>query len=226
MILFLDFDGVLHAGTGQEEDGIFSRRELLWALLRARPEIEVVFSTSWREVSSQDELIYLTTIDGGEDLAHRFIGQTPRQRSEAGRYIAGPVHVRYAEIAIWLCEHGKGRPWIALDDDRIIFPPGCPNLVLVDPLKGLQQKDVDEVLRRLAVQEAAAYENDPLMQQKRAYQAASRDQVRSGAVDQQDVFWISPEKAQQAIVTFPDIESWDDEDEASSAKPTSKRTMQ
>jgi len=150
VILFLDFDGVLHAGTGQEDDGIFSRRELLWDLLRARPEIEVVFSTSWREISPQDELIYLCTIDGGEDLIPRFIGQTPRQRSERGRYIAGPVYVRYTEIAIWLCEHGKGRPWIALDDDARQFPPGCENLLLVDSKTGLQQKDVDEALRRLA----------------------------------------------------------------------------
>ena len=146
MIMFLDFDGVLHAVGGCK--GPFTHVPLLWGLLRARPEIEVVFSTSWREIHKQDQLIEFCTANGGEDLAHRFVGQTPRQRSEAGRYIAGPVHVRFAEIAIWLCEHGKGRPWIALDDDPIVFPPACKNLVLVDALKGLQQKDVDEVLRR------------------------------------------------------------------------------
>ena len=145
-LLFLDFDGVLHALGGGK--GPFTHVHLLWGLLRARPEIEVVFSTSWRETYPQDVLIGFCTANGGEDLAHRFVGQTPRQRSEAGRYIAGPVHVRHAEIAIWLCEHGNGRPWIALDDDPVVFPPGCENLVLVDPLKGLQQENVDEVLRR------------------------------------------------------------------------------
>jgi hypothetical protein len=209
VILFQDFDGVLHAIGGGK--GPFTHVHLLWKLLRARPEIEVVFSTSWRETYPQDVLVGFCTANGGEDLAHRFVGQTPRQRSEAGSYVAGPKHVRHAEIALWLCEHGEGRPWVALDDDPIVFPPGCENLVLVDPLKGLQQQDVDEVLRRLSLQESAAYENDPLMQKKRAYQAASRELVHSGTCKQTDLFWFSKEKAQHAVVTFPDIESWDDE---------------
>ncbi|MFO1345978.1 MAG: HAD domain-containing protein [Rhodocyclaceae bacterium] len=150
MILFADIDGVMHAGLGEDEEGKFSRLPLFWKLLRARPEIDVVISSSWRAISTQDELVYLFTVNGGEDLIPRFIGQTPRQRSERGRYIAGPVYVRYTEIAIWLCEHGKGRPWIALDDDARQFPPGCENLLLVDSKTGLQQKDVDEALRRLA----------------------------------------------------------------------------
>ena len=80
MILFLDFDGVLHPHLRHEPD--FCRLPLLWGILRAAPEAKVVFSTSWREVYRPDEMVEFVTYGGGEDLAHRIIGQTPSPENE------------------------------------------------------------------------------------------------------------------------------------------------
>jgi hypothetical protein len=81
-ILFLDFDGVLHPIQRSEPD--FCRLELLWKILRACPDVEVVFSTSWRKIYSPDEIIEFVTFGGGEDMAHRFIGSTPSIVTEVG----------------------------------------------------------------------------------------------------------------------------------------------
>ena len=46
MILFLDFDGVLHP---QPNDGAqFSNAPRVWELLARHPEVSIVFSTGWR----------------------------------------------------------------------------------------------------------------------------------------------------------------------------------
>ena len=46
MILFLDFDGVLHPNSDDSEH--FSCAPLLWELLRRHPDVRVVLSTGWR----------------------------------------------------------------------------------------------------------------------------------------------------------------------------------
>lgn len=76
MILFLDFDGVLHplhAGP----DRLFCCAPRLWTILRQCPEIRVVFSTAWRQRHGVQALIDYTLLGGGEDLADRFIDVTP-----------------------------------------------------------------------------------------------------------------------------------------------------
>ncbi len=146
-LLFLDFDGVLHSGNG---GGVFLRVHLLWQILRARPEVVVVLSTSWRETYPPDELVDFCTANGGEDLALRFIGQTPRPIREFGRNIPGRVYARHDEIKLWLQDHGHGRPWLALDGDARLFEPDCPNLYLVRGKGGLTDADVVRILERLA----------------------------------------------------------------------------
>lgn len=77
MILFLDFDGVLHPEAALSTRVDFQHLPLLWRILREVPEVEVVFATSWRNSHSLDELVFIVTRGGGEDLAHRFIGMNP-----------------------------------------------------------------------------------------------------------------------------------------------------
>ena len=46
MVLFLDFDGVLHPETALSTRADFQHLPLLWRILREVPEVEVVFATS------------------------------------------------------------------------------------------------------------------------------------------------------------------------------------
>jgi hypothetical protein len=156
MILFLDFDGVTHAVSASDTDeGVFSRVHLLWEILRDHPEVQVVFSTSWREIYAQDELVNFATANGGEDLVPRFIGQAPRHRSEEGSYMAGPIHVRETECRFWLIGNGFAKSsWIALDDDATGFSPECTNLILANPKTGLDESNISELRRRLVNQNA------------------------------------------------------------------------
>ncbi len=97
MILFLDFDGVLHPDFARGK-AYFSAKPLLWQLLDECPQTEVVFSTSWRSDPTFEKLIQLVTHEGGEHLAGRFIGGLPSTPLKANRNITGPVHLR--EISI------------------------------------------------------------------------------------------------------------------------------
>jgi hypothetical protein len=141
MILFLDFDGVLHP---QEHGGdLFSRRELLWEILRARPEVRVVFSTAWRERFPLAELIVFATAQGGEDLVERFVGVTPihpLDQAALGRH-------RERECLAWLEANRHPGPWLAIDDVQQWF--SCPQLYLVDCETGLTAEDVARILERL-----------------------------------------------------------------------------
>lgn len=138
VILFLDLDGVLHGLNGTP----FSKRELLWQILRAAPSLDVVITSSWRERFSLAELAEFAAGGGGEDLLHRFVGVTPILRDVRKAH-------RQAEIIALLETHGQAEtPWIALDDDPDLFEKNCQNLIRC-PASGLDQPTVDAVLRRL-----------------------------------------------------------------------------
>jgi len=148
MILFLDFDGVLHPDFARGK-AYFSAKPLLWQLLDECPQIEVVFSTSWRSDRTVEKLIQLVTHDGGEHLAGRFIGAIPSIPFEANRNITGPVPLREIAIRAWLAGNGlTGRNWIALDDDPTGFKPDCPNLILIDKMTGLTTDRMSHLITR------------------------------------------------------------------------------
>jgi len=147
MILFLDFDGVLHPEEALPTDR-FSCRPVLWQILRACPDVDVVFSTSWREFRSQKEMIQLMTRNGGGDLRHRFVGQTPV--IPLARY-GGYPHPREEECLRWLSENRRTHTvWLALDDVAWLFSPNCRNLYRVSHVTGLTAADVPAILERLA----------------------------------------------------------------------------
>lgn len=141
MILFLDFDGVLHGVMRREPD--FCRAPLLWQILRACPSANVVFSTSWREIYRPDELVEFVTRDGGRDLAHRFIGQTPRLHARSD------YDPRLMECLNWLQSNGHAdSPWLALDDVPQNYNHH-PYLYLVDRTTGLTDADVAAIIQRI-----------------------------------------------------------------------------
>lgn len=147
MILMLDFDGVTHPECA-DSDQLFCRTPLLWQIMRACPAVQVVFSTSWREIHRPDELLDFVTYGGGEDLAHRFVGQTPIIAKEPGALNHGHVYKRENECLEWLrINGGINQPWLALDDIDHGFRG--PNLHLVDHLTGLTDADVAAIIERL-----------------------------------------------------------------------------
>lgn len=150
MILFLDFDGVLHpepVKPGYSE--LFCRRPLLWDILDACPHLGVMFSTSWRQEFTVDQLIEFVTENGGESFTDRFLGALPTLFSEPGAYIARPIYKRESEIKYWLFGNRlQTMPWMALDDFAGNFSPNCPNLLLVDPETGLTKANVISAIER------------------------------------------------------------------------------
>lgn len=130
MLLFLDFDGVLHPVSGEP----FQCLPRLEALLRDNPRIDVVLSTSWRLLHSLDELRAFFT----QDLQRRIIGQTPVIMQIEMPY---RPYVRHREIREYLRRHTKlaKRRYLILDDDVTSFPPDCPYLILCDPNRGFDE---------------------------------------------------------------------------------------
>lgn len=139
MILFLDFDGVLHhenvtlhrckqssvrwlkererrylTATGHYIKGVnlFEHCNRLAAALEPFPDVRIVLSTSWREHFRPEALKrFLTPV-----LASRVIGQTPH----CDKY--GGVGSRLYEVLAYLDGNGlTDRPWIALDDQAQLF---------------------------------------------------------------------------------------------------------
>lgn len=142
MILFLDFDGVLHPELRCEPD--FCRNHLLWQVLRACPAVNVVFSTSWREIYAHEELVMLTTRNGGEDLAHRFIGCTP-----IIPFSQDAPYSREAECRLWMQNNKPQQSWLAIDDRALFFTPFSPALYLTERSTGLNEMDVGKIIERL-----------------------------------------------------------------------------
>lgn len=129
MILFLDFDGVLHPTWPYPDDMAFREVPRLLAVLDDFPQIELVISSSWRLLRNSPDWDSVP-----EPLRARIVGHTPqvRRRIYAG-YPVGytPEPIRYLEIVRYLKSRKQAdEPWVALDDDERLFPPGCPNLVL------------------------------------------------------------------------------------------------
>ena len=148
MILFLDFDGVLHPEGLQagEKDQLFCARPLLHQILRAAPNVDVVFTTSWRLMYPFAELVSFAT--GGENLAHRFVGITPYRPAEERRQ--GIIGQREDEIQAWLAMQGRdpGR-WLALDDQPELFWLRSAGLYLTNWQTGLVDEDVWAIVESL-----------------------------------------------------------------------------
>jgi len=144
MILFLDFDGVLHP-LHADPDRLFCCAPQLWTILRQHPEIRVVFSTAWRQRLSIRALIDHTLTGGGEDLADRFIGVTPTLDCDED------YQHRRIECESWLAENDhENTPWLALDDmPSLMGFAESPNIYIVNPKHGLRDHDVAAVAARI-----------------------------------------------------------------------------
>lgn len=144
-LLFIDFDGCVHP-YGCSIDKYFCHLTLLEDWLRRRPGVDVVISSSWREVHPLDEMRSFFS----EDLQGRIIGATPILKRDAWEQYGGePPPTRFErelEVMRWLHDSGKSwRPWVALDDQAWLFRPFSKHLVLCDGRVGLTQRELDQV---------------------------------------------------------------------------------
>jgi hypothetical protein len=137
MILFLDFDGVLHpasAPIGADTD--FCCLPLLEDWLRQHRQVNIVISSSWREIMTLEKIRLLFN----KDIRHRVVDVCPNlTRDKEFEF------VRHAEILAWLENSHYRGPWLALDDSVHLFPPNCKELIVCQSDIGID-KHVIEVL--------------------------------------------------------------------------------
>lgn len=113
MIIFLDFDGVMHPVN---QTDLFCREEHLARVLRDFPSVEIVISSAWRETHTLKNMqtFFLT------DLRSRIVGVTPVVERRDAVDVPG---VRLREINKYLVDtDNQRRRWVALDGRPGIVP--------------------------------------------------------------------------------------------------------
>lgn len=138
VLLFLDFDGVLHPELSHES-GYFRCLPVLEVVLRANPSVSVVITSSWRHHHPLAELLEPFS----EDLRPRIEGTTRHADASGARN-------RYDEIMDYVRFHAETRPFVVLDDSRFEFPTGWNAAIFCDPRTGLTQTKAAELSRRLS----------------------------------------------------------------------------
>ncbi len=156
MILFLDFDGVLHDSEVYAENrrtpvlrsldperSLFEYAPLLIEALEEHPDIQIVLSTSWVPCLSFN----VSKRHLPKELQRRVIGATYHRHAfrERQTWFYFP---RYEQIEFYVLRH-QLKHWIALDDDDVCWPAEkrhhlvhCP-----DPARGLSAPGVLEELK-------------------------------------------------------------------------------
>lgn len=145
MLLFLDFDGVLHPENYPDADSGADLCHLprLEAVLREFPDVDIVVSSMWRERMTLDQLRSFFA----PDIQSRVIGVTPLPDRVHGY---APAH-REREIVAWLAQHGReSDDWVALDDADWQFENHQHRLVVCSPLEGLNAESELALRKHLA----------------------------------------------------------------------------
>lgn len=137
ILLFLDFDGVLHPASAME-DNFFCCLPLLESFLREHPMMGVVISSSWRHHYPLDELVAYFS----DDIRPRIVGATRDVRESNAPN-------RHKEIEDYLVMSNERRPYIVLDDSRFEFPKGFKYVHFCNANTGLTDADVVKLTRRV-----------------------------------------------------------------------------
>ena len=137
VLLFLDFDGVLHPSINAGKSN-FRSLPLLEDLLRQHPEVGIIISSGWRDHYSFEELAGYFS----EDIRPRIVATT-RSVLESG------ARSRWGEIADYLRVNKERRPYIVLDDSRLEFPSGCKHVLFCDPRHGFDEKNAKLLAARI-----------------------------------------------------------------------------
>ncbi|MGZ5799949.1 MAG: HAD domain-containing protein [Burkholderiaceae bacterium] len=156
MILYLDFDGVLHdedvvwmraKGIVMRTPGrsLFEWEPILVDLLAPHPRVQIVLSTSWVRVKSFNYAKHRLS----QPLRDRVVGATYNN----GQMIADSFAAMPRGMQIWGdVVRRQPEEWMAIDDDDFGWPAWCRDkLVLTHEKRGLNdtsvQKELVEKLR-------------------------------------------------------------------------------
>lgn len=149
IVIFLDFDGVLHPQPSPRSQ-LFQGVPLLADALRRYPtQLDLVISSSWRETDTMGEM----RARFPEDIRSLIIDTTPVFSDMPQKTIESMLPTswesldldgkRQREIELWLKQQRpSGVPWIAIDDDASNFTSGCQNLLLTNGRKGIQPNNI------------------------------------------------------------------------------------
>lgn len=140
VMLFLDFDGVLHPVFCPAEEH-FCRRPVFEEVMRCHPAVRIVISSSWRRIYAID---YLRS-RFSRDIAERIVGTTQL-------WVPDEPMNRHLEIIAWIGKQRvDGMPWLALDDSAYKFPERCANLLFCDSRFGLTDERAEALAYRLSL---------------------------------------------------------------------------
>jgi hypothetical protein len=137
IVVFMDFDGVLHPQPCGHETAFCCLHLVEDVLREFQHSIEIVVSSSWRDHHSLEELQEMFP----EDLRHLVVGVTPSIVHPAPEWVIGgsPAWEREFEIETWLKGNRTlGTPWLALDDRQDWFREGSPNLLRTKGSNGFE----------------------------------------------------------------------------------------
>lgn len=145
-VICLDVDGVLNSHERHENGycGINPVNVKAFnQVLKAVPDLKIVISSSWRymipEAMSLKGFEYMLLVCG-VNCQGRVIGLTPRDEE---------ILTRGGQIAYWLKQHKEVTKYIIVDDMDWDFKELRLNYYKTDPATGLQEKDVNEVIKKL-----------------------------------------------------------------------------
>ena len=136
MLVFLDFDGVLHPYPCSDSE-YFCWMDNLESVLHTFPNTEVIISSSWREHYDFSALQQLFP----KSIQKQIIGVTPviteSSYDEGGREL---------EIVLWLQQQKREHEnWIAIDDNIYLFDQHVHKVIECDSMTGLD----DEITQKL-----------------------------------------------------------------------------
>lgn len=153
MILFLDFDGVLHPEFLNRGQPLLCHLPLLENVLREYSSVEVVISSTWR-LRWPDQSVATIELRKhfSPDIDPRVVGVTPHHIQLDSRSAPDGLYLyhRHWEIEAWLrVNRPPGTPWVALDDRPHLFRPFLKSLLETYSRTGLTADDLQELHRRL-----------------------------------------------------------------------------
>lgn len=143
MIIFLDFDGVLHPEPYARPELLLRELPRLERVLRHFPQAQIVVSSTWRNTRTLGELQDLFS----PDVARQVIGVTPAWR-DLDQVVYS--YQRQAEVEAWL--RANRSPWdrfVVLDDRAWLFSPFYAPLLKCNPLTGMDDRVEQQLRTRL-----------------------------------------------------------------------------
>lgn len=147
MLLFLDFDGVLHpffpsADLTDEENQHFSYLPCFEDAIRTSPlfeQIEIVISSTWRLNRSIEEIKAFFS----PDIAQKILGGTPQVTKEDGADGA-----RLIEVEAWLEQNKREHEdWIGIDDNVYLYAQPACVVKCMDRFKETEYTNLQEALK-------------------------------------------------------------------------------